>query len=104
MRAALKLDNVQGEQTERIAKSLDSLDAFLTQSGKFLRHNPVARLFFILYFLLMHLWTFALLFFHVHGYETMHGDFGSGAHGPSGLLSQGIPQVVGQVLQDKSGE
>jgi hypothetical protein len=85
IREALHLNVVQGEGTERIGKTLDSLDAFLTQSGKFLRYNPLARLLFILYLLLLHLWSFAVLFFHANAFETVHGDFGAGGGVPHGL-------------------
>lgn len=48
MRAALWLDGLPGagSNSQSIGKSLDVLDGFLSSSGKILRHNPVARLFF----------------------------------------------------------
>ncbi|GKY91732.1 hypothetical protein MPSEU_000145000 [Mayamaea pseudoterrestris] len=100
MRAALKLDVVQGEGSERFAKSLDSLDKFLVQSGRFLRQNAVARLLFILYFVTMHLWTFVLLFFHVHGYDTMRTDFATSGHGPAGMIAQQAAQVAQRNASD----
>jgi hypothetical protein len=45
----------------------------------------------VLYLLVLHLWTFALLMFHAHGFETVHGDFGAGDaihHGPAALMQQ----------------
>lgn len=93
MRAALKLDAVHhgGGGTEKIGKTLDALDAFLIESGKFLRFNPLARLLFIVYLMLIHLWTIILLIFHAHGFERIHGDFGSGGslpHGPGDMMPQ----------------
>lgn len=92
-RSAFRLEGLQGEKSERVGKTLDALDTFLIQSGKFLRFNPVARFLFLIYFLLLHLWTFALILFHAHGYETLHGDFGAGGsfpHGPGALMQQAI--------------
>lgn len=98
MRSVLKLDFVQGEGSERLAKSLDSLDAFLVQSGRFLRHNALARLIFILYFTMMHLWTFLLLFFHVHGYDSMRAESMATGHGPAGIMAQHVAQVAAQPI------
>ena len=91
MRAALRLDGFQGESGEKLGRALDGMDAFLVQSGKFLRYNPVARLIFICYLLILHMWTFFVLMFHAHVFETVHGDFGAGgnlAHGPHALMQQ----------------
>lgn len=96
MRSALHLDVIRGEGSERVGKSLDALDKFLVESGKFLRHNPVARLLFIVYLLMLHLWTFLLLFVHAHNFENLHGDFGAGgnqAHGPHALMEQQPPPM-----------
>jgi hypothetical protein len=44
----------------------------------------------VVYLLVLHLWTLALLVFHAHGFETVHGDFGStaAAVGPGALMQQ----------------
>ena len=67
-------------------------------SGKYLRRNPIARAGFIFYLLLIHLWTFVLLFFHAHSFDTMGDDTGGTAtrvvHGPGALLQKGGAQVV----------
>jgi hypothetical protein len=46
----------------------------------------------VVYLLVLHLWTLALLVFHAHGFETVHGDFGStsrsSAVGPGALMQQ----------------
>jgi len=103
MRSALRLDAAtQGEGTERIGKSLDLLDRVLLESGKFLRYNPLARLLFIAYLTVLHLWTFLLLFVHAHGFESVHGDFGSGNsahHGPAGLMQASASQQ--QIIQQR---
>jgi hypothetical protein len=93
MRAVFNLDGWQGDTSERLGKALDGLDSFLVSSGKLLRYNAVARLLFVAYLLVLHLWTFLLIFFHVHGLETVHGKFGPGLsipHGPHALMQQPI--------------
>jgi hypothetical protein len=90
MRAALHLDTL-GAGSQRVGKSLDALDKFLVESGKCLRYNPMARIMFIVYLLMLHLWTFLLLFVHAHTFEDVHGDFGAGgmqAHGPHALMQE----------------
>ncbi len=89
MREALQLESVLGSRRDNIGKVLDGLDAFLVSSGKFLRFNPVARLLFILYLIILHTWTFILIIVHAHGIEKIHGDFGAGgtiATGPHALM------------------
>ena len=55
-----------------------------------MRRNPLARAGFIVYLLMIHTWTFLLLFFHAHSVE-IH-DFGaeSAPHGPHSLMQQQI--------------
>jgi hypothetical protein len=93
IRGALRLNPALGESTERLGKVLDGLDVFLVESGKFLRFNALARLLFIVYLLLLHLWTFTLVFLHAHTLEAVHGDFGAGgtlANGPHALMQQPV--------------
>lgn len=101
MRAALHLDTLQGAGSQRVGKSLDALDKFLVESGKCLRYNPLARILFVVYLLMLHLWTFLLLFVHAHTFENVHGDFGAGgmqAHGPHALMQEhpAMPQTEAQ--------
>lgn len=53
-------------------------------SGRYLRKNPMARAVFIVYLLLVHLWTFVVLFFHAHNFEDPHmvpgAELGVGPH------------------------
>jgi len=68
-----------------------------SSTGKYLRANPLARAGFLLYLFLIHLWTFVLLFFHAHGFETVHGDFGAGhevPHGPHALMQAHDPAAI----------
>jgi chromosome segregation ATPase len=105
IRDAINLPNSQNQNIERVAKVIDGLDRFSVETGKFLRHNPLARGGFILYLLILHLWTFAVLFLHAHRFEDVHGDFGAGrnlAHSPYALM-QNSPSVqetkIEQALQ-----
>jgi Golgin subfamily A member 5 len=107
MRSALHLG--PGQSTEKIGKALDGIDVFLVESGKFLRYNPLARLLFIVYLLILHLWTFALFFFYAHGFETVHGDFGAGhgvPHGPHALMEQhpALQQAASSVAVSAAGQ
>lgn len=59
----------------QIVMTVDAVDRWMVGTGYFLRHEPLARLGFLLYLATLHLWTFALVVFHTT--EVEHGDFGS---------------------------
>jgi flagellin-like hook-associated protein FlgL len=95
MRSALKLDGLTMHPhaggsgpagAEAVGKTLDAMDSLLSQSGKVLRANPFARLFFVAYLLLLHVWTFVAIIFHAHGMEGIHGDFGGSAQHPMMMI------------------
>ncbi len=65
---------------EKVGEILDTVDSWSIETGTFLRNNPIARLFFLLYLLLLHLWVLGMLVFHAHTFEVEHGDFGSYRH------------------------
>lgn len=91
IRSAFLLNNPQNQQAETVGKAIDALDSFAVQTGKFLRSNPLARGGFLLYLIVLHIWTFLVLFFHAHSYEPVHGDFGSQQfHGPNTLMQQHV--------------
>ena len=52
--------------------------------GKYLRRNPLARAGFIFYLMLVHLWCFAILFYHSHSLEFA----GEVSHGPHAMVMQ----------------
>jgi len=54
-------------------------------AGKYLRANPMARAAFIMYILMLHLWTFVVIFFHAHNFEDMHRDMADIPHGPDAI-------------------
>jgi hypothetical protein len=74
---------------EQVAVTVDAIDSFLIDTGSFMKQEPVARLGFVLYLCILHLWSFCLVIFHASSYEDVHGDFGSmsdpGGHGPQHL-------------------
>jgi len=91
IRTAMRLTTGQGKRTEQIGKVVDVVDSFAVTTGKYLRRNPIARAGFIFYLLLIHIWTFVLLFFHAHSFDTAGGDTGRtivrAVHGPGALLN-----------------
>ncbi|KAG7361837.1 hypothetical protein IV203_036938 [Nitzschia inconspicua] len=60
---------------DQLFMTIDAVDQWMVDTGTFLRHEPLARLFFFLYLTTLHLWSFALIVFHTT--EVEHGDFGS---------------------------
>lgn len=89
MRAAMRLDPGQGDHTEQIGKVVDAVDSFAVTAGKYLRRNPMARAGFILYLLVVHMWTFVLLFFHAHNFDAGPSELGPVISvGPQALLEQ----------------
>lgn len=65
--SALKLDTGRSETREGIGKIVDSIDTSAIAAGSFFRSDPIARAFFLLYLLILHLWAFCLVIFHAHG-------------------------------------
>ena len=68
IRSVLKLDSVTNNETqEALGGTVDSLDLFMMKSLNYLRADPFARMFLILYLSFLHLWTFCLIAYHAHG-------------------------------------
>ena len=87
--AVMRLIPGRGDRTEQIGKVVDAVDKFAVTTGKYLRRNPLARAGFILYLLMVHVWTFLLLFFHAQNFETNRTEYGSSlAVGPDSLVEQ----------------
>ena len=55
IRAAINLESSRNENIERVGQVIDGLDRFSVDTGKYLRHNPLARGGFILYLVVLHL-------------------------------------------------
>jgi chromosome segregation ATPase len=81
IRSALRMTSGQTSPgMEQVAMTLDALDGWMVDTGSFLRREPLARLGFLLYLLILHLWSFALVIFHTT--EQPHADFGSLGNNP----------------------
>lgn len=93
IRSAMQLN-----EQERVGKVVDVLDDFSVSTGKYLRANPFARAAFIVYLMILHLWTFVIIFFHAHNFEDIHrGDFpGSHGHGPESIMKQQLGEAAGK--------
>ena len=50
-----------------------------------------------MYLVLLHLWTFVVIFFHAHNFEDIHRDAGDLPHGPD-ALAQNQLGAGGQAL------
>uniref|UniRef100_A0A448Z5I5 Golgin-84 n=1 Tax=Pseudo-nitzschia multistriata TaxID=183589 RepID=A0A448Z5I5_9STRA len=90
IRNAMLLNSSRGDRAEKIGQVVDQIDSFAASTGKYLRRNPLARAGFIFYLILMHLWTFVLLFFHAHSFDTIpnSSDIGHLSHGPQAVMQQ----------------
>jgi hypothetical protein len=66
---------------EQVVVTVDALDKWMVDTGGFMRHEPFARLGFLVYLMTLHIWTFALVAFHTV-VEVPHGDFGSMDNNP----------------------
>mmetsp|Transcript_840 Transcript_840/g.1786 ORF Transcript_840/g.1786 Transcript_840/m.1786 type:complete len:785 (-) Transcript_840:73-2427(-) len=90
IRTAMLLNSSRGDRTEKIGEVVDQIDSFAASTAKYLRRNPLARAGFIFYLILIHLWTFVLLSFHAHSFDTITNDISAGhfSHGPHALIQQ----------------
>ena len=66
-----------------LARAADRLDRWALWMGLFLKNNAYARLYFLIYVSLLHIWVFFIVTFHAHSFEEVHGDH---MMQPSGLL------------------
>jgi hypothetical protein len=65
-------------------------------SAKYIRQNPLARAGFIAYFLLIHFWTFVVLFLHAHSFDPGRAsEWGTVPHGPHAMVQQHQDQIQG---------
>ena len=80
-----------GSSMEGLGKTVEALDLWMIDTGTILRHEPLARLAFFVYFSVLHLWCFCLVAFHTSSYETPHADFPSSLRGARG----GVGMTVG---------
>ncbi|KAL3912963.1 MAG: hypothetical protein SGARI_000890, partial [Bacillariaceae sp.] len=80
IRSALRLGGSGGSSSSspvmsQVIQTIDAVDGWMVDTGSFMRTEPFARLGFLLYLVILHVWSFALVAF--HSVEVEHGDFGS---------------------------
>mmetsp|Transcript_37032 Transcript_37032/g.46635 ORF Transcript_37032/g.46635 Transcript_37032/m.46635 type:complete len:669 (+) Transcript_37032:91-2097(+) len=60
----------------KVAKAADVIDKFTLQAGSIMRKYPEARLAFLFYLLMLHLWALFMLVYNAHNIEELHADTG----------------------------
>lgn len=95
MRNAILLNSSNTDRTEQIGQVVDQIDTFAVSTGKYLKRNPLARAGFILYLIMIHFWSFVLLFYHAHSldHQVIPSDF-SQPHSPHAMLKQNIGSII----------
>jgi hypothetical protein len=61
------LGDASSERIKKVVVAVDAVDDLTMTAGAMLRQNPLIRLMFVLYVLLLHIWVFYMTMFHVHG-------------------------------------
>ena len=84
IRSAINLNPSGDGKQKQIAKAIDTVDKISVEAGLYMRYNPLARGIFLLYLLVLHVFTFSILVFHVHNGQEVNRDFGQGI-GPGSL-------------------
>ena len=69
-------NNHNGNMTiqQQIGLTIDAIDTWMMETGQVLRQEPLARLGFVMYFCMIHVFCFTLVAFHT--IEVEHGDLG----------------------------
>ena len=67
----------------QVAKAIDVVDKLPLRTGSFLSREPLARLFFLIYLVLLHLWALFILSFHTHRLDHEAGGGSSSLPLPS---------------------
>lgn len=82
----LRQTNHPGIQ-QQIAKTIDAMDGWMLETGGILGHEPLARLGFAVYLLVIHAWCFVIITFHTVEAERhdlrmipLHGSKGNPGH------------------------
>jgi hypothetical protein len=73
--SALGMHVARGSLAEQVAITIDAIDTWMMETGNILRHEPMARLGFAFYLIMVHLWCACLVFF--HAVQSEHGDLSS---------------------------
>jgi hypothetical protein len=75
MFSVLGMHVAPGSIGEQISMTVDAIDNWMLETGNILRHEPLARLGFAIYFAMVHLWCLGLVFFHT--VQSERADLGS---------------------------
>jgi len=78
-------------QKKKVADMIDSIDLWSIQTGMLMKNNPIIRLAFLMYLLVMHIWVLFVLVFHAHNLEAGGNEGGSYRH-----AEQNAPTFPGQ--------
>ena len=70
-----------GGWQEMISSLLDTFDTLSVDLGSHFQHYPMSRLAFMMYLLVLHIWTFFLLVYHAHAQGGVGGE-----HGPEAMM------------------
>lgn len=73
IRSALRLDTAVGQSRESLGNFVDTVDHLSLDLGGIFKNDPIARAVFILYLILIHLWSFFLIMFHAQSVEPIGG-------------------------------
>ena len=76
-------------------KVADAVDQWAMWMGLFLKNNAYARLYFLIYVTVLHLWVFLIVTFQAHSFEEVHGDHQMMA------ISQHAPQTMAVMQQQQ---
>ena len=79
------------EARDSAARAGDAGDDIARGSGRGLRRSPVARLLFLLYVIVLHLWVFAVFSHHTHAHMGLHEA------APHAQLTHGAAGGIGRV-------
>jgi hypothetical protein len=80
-----------GSWQEQVARTVDAFDSWLLDTGDVLKSEPLARVAFVGYLTLLHIWCLALVSF--HAIQSEHADLGSLKHRSASLakVAGGMP-------------
>lgn len=88
IRASLGLRALNSNR--QVAATIDAIDSWMLDTSNIIRHEPLARIGFAIYLVVVHLWCFGLVFFHAVQSE----EYGDLDHHKMGNAAAGVQQAV----------
>jgi len=76
IRSFIKLDSSRGKTREKVGNFVDVVDTWAMDTGSYFRSSPLARVIFLVYLAVLHLWAFCLVLFHFHWSLEPPGNVG----------------------------